>query len=208
MLQALDLAPPKNAVSMPACDGEILFVRGEPCGQTLEVRRGIARAVAYSRHGDRQIMAFFFAGDFIGLPLSNAHRYSAEAVNDLSVVRHSSRHFEFGLSADASRHSEIAAAIWREEEAFIARGLILGRVGVQARTAAFLRYFCQNLEIADGIFNFAIPQGDIASYLATSPETICRTLRRFREKGLIAMPFRNRLQILDRQRLDMLADVH
>ena len=104
--------------------------------------------------------------------------------------------------------AELAAAIWREEEAFIARGLILGRVGVQARTAAFLRYLCQSLEIADGMFNFVIPQGDIASYLATSPETICRTLRRFREKGLIAMPFRNRLQILDRQRLDILADVH
>ncbi len=206
MYQTADMVVLDRAVSMPARDGETLIVRGDPCTQTLELRSGIARAVRYSREGNRQIMAFFFPGDLIGLPLSGTHRYSVEAVSGLRFVSHSSDQFRIGLPVHDLAPEEAAQAIWREEKAFIARGLILGRGGVQARLAAFLAYLSQRLPNANGVLEFTIPQGDIASYLATSPESVCRALRRLRDDGVIAMPRKDRLQILDEHRLNSFAD--
>ncbi|NVE95999.1 Crp/Fnr family transcriptional regulator [Altererythrobacter lutimaris] len=191
---------------MPGRDGETLIVQGDPCDQTLEITCGVGRAVRYSREGDRQIMAFFFPGDLVGLPLSSRHRYSFEAVSRLRFVRHSSGIFRPGFPSLDLVPERLAQAIWREEKAFISRGLILGRVGVQARLAAFLIYLSQRLPAEHGLLEFAIPQGDIASYLGTSPETVCRTLRRLRDNRIIAMPRRDQLQILDQHSLDLIAE--
>lgn len=206
MYQAMDLLIEDRAISMPAREGETLIVEGDPCEQTLEIRSGIARAVTYSREGDRQIMAFFFPGELIGLPLSPKHRYSAEAVSALRYVRHSSEQFRISFPVHDLAPEEVSRSIWREEKAFITRGLILGRVGVQARVAAFLAYLSGRLPSTDGTLHFTIPQGDVASYLGTSPETICRTLRKMRDEEIIAMPRRDRLRILDEYRLGAIGE--
>lgn len=205
MYQSMDLVVQSRVVSIPAHDGETLIVKGELCEQSLEICSGIARAVTYSREGDRQIMAFFFPGDLVGLPLSDTHRYSVEAVSGVRILRHPAEQYQMSLPVHDAAPRQILQAVWHEEKAFIARGLILGRVGVQARVAALLAYLSQRLQKSEGELDFAIPQGDIASYLGTSPETVCRTLRRFRHGGIIAMPRKNRLQILDRYRLDLIA---
>lgn len=206
MYQAMDLVASDRVITMPARDGETMIVKGDPCEQTLEIRSGIARAVSYSREGDRQIMAFFFPGDLLGLPLSNTHRYTVEAVRGLRYVRHSPEQFRLSIPIHGSAHDGIPSAIWDEEKAFITRGLILGRVGVQARVAAFLAYIARRLPIADGELDFSIPQGDVASYLATSPETVCRILRKLRERRIIAMTRKDRLAILDEYSLDLISE--
>nr|WP_255548035.1 helix-turn-helix domain-containing protein [Erythrobacter ani] len=206
MYQEIGVALLDRAVSLPARDGETVIEQGDSCDQTLEIRSGIARAVDYSADGYRQILAFFFAGDFIGLPLCSSHRYSVEAVRGLRFVPHASQRLQTGFPVHDSEPEAIAKAIWQEEKAFIARSLILGRVGVQARVAAFLTYLSQRLELADGMLDFSIPQGDMASYLGTSPETVCRTLRRLRDEGVIAVPSRDRLQILNACQLNVLAE--
>lgn len=205
MYEALELVPEAPPVCMPAHDGEMLFAEGDWCEHALEIRTGIARAVSYSREGDRQVMAFFFPGDIIGLPLFDAHRYSAEAVSGLRFARHPAERYRMGKGPYDQSARKVARAVWQEEKAFIARGLILGRVGALSRVAAFLGYLAEHLPDEDGTMPFAIPQADIASYLATSPETVCRTLRVLRDRGLIAMPSKDRLQILDPAQLARLA---
>ena len=51
----------------------------------------------------------------------------------------------------------------------------------------------------------ALPQVDIAAYLATSPETVSRSFRQLREMGIIAMSRHAGLVIRDRQRLEAIA---
>jgi len=41
--------------------------------------------------------------------------------------------------------------------------------------------------------------------LASAPESVCRGFRQLRELGIIAMPRRDRLQLLDRSRLEAIA---
>lgn len=206
MYQAPDILAERRAIGIPARAQETLFIEGEPSSCLFEVRRGIARAVHYSAEGDRQVMAFFFPGDVLGLPLTRRHRYSAEAASDMIFTRLAAPEWQPGNSFPAIGDTMVSRAIWREEKSFITRGLIIGRVGYLARVAAFVNYVAQRLPMTGEALEFPIPRGDIASYLATSPETICRTLRQLREMQIIAMPRIDRLQIKNPSRLAQIAE--
>lgn len=195
-----------RAIGMPARAGEILFLRGEPCEHLFEVRRGVARAVATSYEGDRQVLAFFFPGDVFGLPLADEHRFSAEAVTDIIHTKYSSTGWQTQLAQTCQQEKTILNAVWQEEKAFIARGLVLGRVTALARLSAFLIALTHRLPSPEGLCALELPQTDIASYLATSPETVCRNLRHLRELKVIAMPRRDRFAVLHPGRLEMLAE--
>nr|WP_161593791.1 cyclic nucleotide-binding domain-containing protein [Parerythrobacter lutipelagi] len=191
---------------MPASAGETLFLEGEPCDHVFEIRKGVARAVSMTHEGDRQILAFFFPGDSIGLPLAQYHRYSVEAATDLVHIRHSTRRWQESLARTCQDDTTILKSVWREEKAFIERGLILGRVGALARLSAFLIVLSRHLPPVHGLRALELPQTDIASYLAASPETICRGLKRLREMQIIAMPRRDRFAIEHPARLELLAE--
>lgn len=196
----------QKAIGMPASCGETLFLEGEPCEHVFEIRKGVARAVSMSREGDRHILAFFFPGDSMGLPLSQHHRYSVEAVTDLVHVRHRAQRWQESLARTCQEDSSILKSVWREEKAFIERGLILGRVGALARLSAFLIVLSQHIPPVHGLRALELPQTDIASYLAASPETVCRGLKRLREMNIIAMPRRDRFAIQHPARLELLAE--
>ncbi|MGE3692869.1 MAG: helix-turn-helix domain-containing protein, partial [Novosphingobium sp.] len=58
---------------------------------------------------------------------------------------------------------------------------------------------------SEGSLLFPFPQVDIAAYLATAPESVCRGFRQLREMGVIAMPRRDRLIVRQRGRLEAIA---
>jgi CRP-like cAMP-binding protein len=92
------------------------------------------------------------------------------------------------------------------EKSFMARGLILGRASISARLAAFLIVAAPRLPPKDGGLDFPFSQGDIASYLGTTPETICRAMRQLREMNIIAMPIRGCLAVRSFDALKAIAD--
>lgn len=186
--------------------GETLFAEGDPCRRTIDIRSGVVRAVNHSCEGHRQIMAFFFPGDVIGLPLSNEHRYTAEAATSLLYSRHPVLPFGNASVQTISDPRGLLLHVWQEEKRFMTRGLILGRVGMLARMSAFLISVIPALHRSVGLFDLPMSQNDIASYLGTSPETVCRTLRQLREMQVIAMPRRGRLAIISSQALELLAE--
>jgi len=193
-------------IGFSARPGETLFVQGDPCAKILRLRTGVARAVDYSLNGFRQVMAFFFPGDVLGFPLAAEQRYSVEAVSELSFTVHSPMGWATKPSCAGNQELQALDAIWREEKAFIARGLMLGRAGSMTRIGAFLAYAIRHLPAEDDIYDFPLPQSDIASYLATSPETVCRMFRQLREMEVIAIPRKDRLQVLDRHKLGRIAE--
>ncbi len=199
MYHAPDFALKRSRIGMPAYPGETLFVKGEACLTVLSLRAGLVRAVSYSRSGKRQVMAFFFPGDIVGLPLAEKHRFTAEAICNVSYNGQSSECW-------TGRQDRLSNAIWAEEKAFMMRGLVLGRVGIRARMAAFLGYVLPRIPRAGSFAQFGFPQCDVASYLATSAETVCRSLRQLREMKVIAMPRKDRLQLLDGARLRAMAE--
>jgi CRP-like cAMP-binding protein len=83
--------------------------------------------------------------------------------------------------------------------------MIVGRNGIVARLSAFLLSIVDRLpEAGAGARRLPLPQTDIAAYLATSPESVCRAFRHLREQGVIATPRRD-LIVVDRARLEAIA---
>lgn len=185
--------------------GEVLFLEGDPCDSVFELRRGIVRGVSNSADGERQIAAFFFAGDQIGLPISQEYRFTAEAVTEVSYVRHSSSRWHEALLRSCRDEGRLLPSICAEQDPIFRRGIIIGRNGVLVRICAFLVSVIDRLPEDDGALVFPLPQVDIAAYLAITPETTCRGIRQLREMGIISMPRRDRLRLLDRARMEAIA---
>lgn len=193
-------------IAMPAQAGQLLFLEGEPSDHVYELRRGIARGLTISHEGERQVTAFFFPGDQIGLPVSECYRFTAEAVTDLHYVRQTRQQWNEALIRSCRDDGRLLAAIGAEQDPVFQRGLIIGRSSIAARVCAFLLSVYPRLpQAGDGTRRLDLPQTDIASYLATSPESVCRQFRKLRDNGLVAMPRRDLIEILDRGGMQALA---
>ncbi len=189
-------------ITVPAKAGEVLFHEGSSCDHVLEVRRGIVRGVHVSYEGDRQVMAFFFAGDQIGIPVADHYRFTAEAVSDLAYVKRSREHWHGTLVRHVEDNRRLLPSIHSEQDSILRRSLIVGCNGILARLCTFLSQIIDRLPIAaDGSHGFPLPQTDIAAYLAMSPESVCRAFRQLRDMRVIDMPARDRIIVTNRGRL-------
>lgn len=194
------------AIAMPAKAGETLFLEGDPCEHVYELRSGVARGVSISDEGDRQVTAFFFAGDQIGLPVAPCYRFSAEAVTDLHYCRHSRRRWHEALILSCREDGRLLPSICAEQDPIFRRGMILGRNGVLVKLCAFLASIVDRVPPDElGAPTLPLPQVDIAAYLATSPESVCRALRALREMGAVAMPRHDRIAMIDRDAIQRIA---
>lgn len=203
------LQPGCHDIAMPAKAGEMLFLEGDPCDHVYELRTGIARGISISEEGDRQVAGFFFAGDQIGLPVSQAYRFTAEAVTDLLYIRHSLPRWHEALIRSCRDEGRLLPSICAEQDPIFRRGMILGRHSILVRVCAFLVSIIDRLPVGtDGMLLLPLPQVDIAAYLATSPESVCRVFRHLRERRAMSMPRRDRLVITDRAAIEAIASGH
>ncbi len=205
MLSPQSRHPNALAIGYHADPGEVLFLEGDPSNHVFELRRGIVRGVSNSADGERQISAFFFAGDQIGLPIADTYRFTAEAVAEVAYVRHSATRWHEALLRSCRDEGRLLPSICAEQDPIFRRGIIIGRSGVLVRICAFLISMIDRLPEDDGALVFPLPQVDIAAYLAITPETVCRGFRQLREMGIISMPRRDRLILRDRSRLEAIA---
>lgn len=189
-----------------ASAGIELFGEGEPCDHVFELHEGIVRGVTYAEDGNRQVTAFFFAGDQLGIPVTDEYRYSAEPVSPVSYVRHAHGSWCNALVESCRNDGQLLKSIGAEQDPVFRRGILIGRAGALVRVAAFLVSIIDRLALQhDGGLYFPIPQVDIASYLALTPETVCRALRKLRSLGMIDMPAHDRLIVRERARLELAA---
>jgi CRP-like cAMP-binding protein len=185
--------------------GKTLFWEGDACTHVFELRSGIVRGVSISEDGERQVMGFFFAGDQIGIPVTETYRYSAEAVTSVGFTRHPSGRWCDAMIERDQRGRRMLQSIGAEQDPVFRRGMLIGRSGALTRLAAFLISIIDRLERRGAGLDFPLPQVDIAAYLALTPETVCRSLKCLRKMGLIEMPAHDRLIILDRPLLERAA---
>jgi CRP-like cAMP-binding protein len=200
-IQSTLLQPPV----LTASARQTLFWQGDDCNHVYQVHSGIIRGVSLSQCGQRQIIAFFFAGDQIGLPITSTYRYSAEAVTEVTYIRQTHNQWRSALVESCQRDGEMLRSIGAEQDPIYRRGMILGRQGALPRVAAFLCSIVDRLPGETVSLKLPMPQLDIADYLVLSPETVCRSLRRLRQMAIIDMPAHDELIVHDRSALELAA---
>lgn len=163
---------------------EELFAEGDDTECFYEVGSGTVRTYKLLSDGRRLIDAFHFAGDIFGIEVGARHRFSAEAVDDVTVLTYRRSRLAMMSEVDPAFGDRVMAATLRSLERAQSHMLLLGRKTAQEKMATFLLDMSARLSDEES-FELPMPRVDIADHLGLTIETVSRTLSQLTRKGLI-----------------------
>lgn len=167
--------------------GEQLFDEGDEAEFFYQVVSGAIRSYKLLSDGRRQIDAFHLRGDIFGLEAGGEHRFSAEAVGDVSVVAYRRSRLEALIEDDPAFRDRVMTATLRNLARAQAHMLLLGRKTAEEKIATFLLDMAERISKDDEHFDLPMQRCDIADHLGLTIETVSRILSRFARSGLIRL---------------------
>ena len=190
---------------------ESLALEGDTGDRLHRVLSGTVAGYKATADGRRQILAFFYPGDLVGLTVDERYAYSAEAVDHASVrsVPHA-RLRELAAQTPVLQES-LLSALRREVAAAQERLLWLGRKTARERLAGFILECDGRIgqRDKDGLRSvpLSMSQLEIGDYLGLASETVSRTLAELVRDGAIDIvrPFAGVI-ICNRRSLEGAAD--
>ena len=181
--------PTAIGITVQAVPGQTIVLEGDPCTHCFRVLTGAVRLYKATVDGRRQLIDFLVAGDSFGL-FGGHYTYSVEAITHTTLAKTSRATLAAAVReqpALAERLIELAAAeLARAHEHM----LLLGRKNAQEKVASLLVELARRIGKDERMPAFRLPisRQEMADQLGLSIETVSRTMTRFREEGLIALP--------------------
>jgi CRP/FNR family nitrogen fixation transcriptional regulator len=211
-IQAFRLPPPALALGSAMVSGsrrafargEEIFAEGEPCSMFYKVLSGTVRTGKLLSDGRRQIDAFHFAGDVFGLESGENHRFTAEAVDRVTVLAYRRGAFGDLVHSDPAFGEQVLTSMLSSLDRAHDHMVLLGRKTALEKMASFLLDIATRCDSHDRV---ALPmqRADIADHLGLTIETVSRTLTQMVRDGLIRLTDLGRTVILaNRARLQLL----
>jgi CRP/FNR family transcriptional regulator len=191
-----------------------LFEEGDPAQHLFNVTSGTVKTYKLLPDGRRQITGFAFAGDFLGMTHEDEYVCSAEAVTPASLCRFDRAKLLALVDEMPHMEKHIAATLAHELAAAQDQMLLLGRKTAQERIATFLVALLRRREANrcpgqavehDSALALPMSRADIGDYLGLTIETVSRTFSQLRRQGVIRLADVSHAEILDRGRLESLA---
>jgi CRP/FNR family nitrogen fixation transcriptional regulator len=155
--------------------------------------------------GRRHIAEFCFSGDCFGLDGTGGRPYSAEAVDDVIVMRYRRKPTEQLIDQNHALARLLREAMLRDLAHAHGHTLRLGRMTAAERVATFLLELFERRDRTKSL-DLPMSRNDIADYLGLTIETVCRTLSAFKRDGTIAIPNPHRIELLDRDALEAIGE--
>jgi CRP/FNR family nitrogen fixation transcriptional regulator len=174
-------------IQMVLSKDEELFAEGDEAEFFYQIVSGAVRSCRLLSDGRRQIDAFHLQGDIFGLEAGDEHRFSAEAVGDVTVIAYRRGRLTALIQDDPAFRDRIMTATLRSLERAHDHMLLLGRKTAQEKLATFLLNMVQRLSKDDEHLELPMTRSDIADHLGLTIETVSRTLTQFARSGLIRL---------------------
>ena len=170
--------------------GETLASQDLPMASVFTVTDGVVRLHRLLPDGRRQILGFALPGDFLGLSLSGAYTFTAEAVTDVQVC--SFRREPFLAFVTSHAHFLKRLHEFASYELTLAQDqmVVLGRRTAEERVAQFLmtlRARLARLGHTSATIPLPMNRQDIADYLGLTIETVSRTLTKLAKARTIVI---------------------
>jgi CRP/FNR family transcriptional regulator, nitrogen fixation regulation protein len=194
---------PLGAVQHFAQDREI-FSEGNAAEYYYKIVSGVVRTCKFLVDGRRQIDAFYTAGDIFGFEPDLAHRFSAEAVTDCTMVAYRKGRSETLGGGDGPLSQELLSFAMGGMARAQAHSLLLGRRSALEKVAGFLMDWAQRSP-DHHIVNLAMTRQDIADYLGLTIETVSRTLTQLERDRVIDLPSARLIRLRNPDTLEELA---
>jgi len=192
--------------------GQTLVWEGEDALLVANVLEGVLKLSTSTSDGREQIVGVVYPSDFIGRPFGERSHHSVTALVDSRVCLFPRAAFDrFAHDHPELEHGLLNRAL---DELDRARRwmLLLGRKSASERVASFLLEMSVRLaesgcEGKGPLDQFELPldRQQIADVLGLTIETVSRQLSSLRASGVVDLPGRRALHIVDRSRLIALA---
>ncbi|MBV8131520.1 MAG: helix-turn-helix domain-containing protein [Alphaproteobacteria bacterium] len=181
-----------------------IYAQGEGGGSWYKVISGTVRLSKLRSDGRRNIAEFCFSGDGFGLDKADERSFSAEAVEDVTVMRYPSAATERLIEENLAVARLLRDMALKCLAAAQRRLMILGRMTATERVVSFL------LELSarnDDAKHAELPmcRCDIGDYLGITIETVCRVLSDLRRRGVIEVSPHS-ITLLDRFALEAIGE--
>lgn len=184
--------------------GDTLVGAGAPAEHCFFVLEGALRVWRPLADGRRQILAFAFPGDWVGVGELREHNASVEAVAPARAERYPLRSLAAAAAADAGAAAALRDLLRAGLEAAQGRILVLGHRNTREKLASFLLEMSDRLAAGGDAVDLPMPRHDIGDYLGMSPETVCRNFTQLVADGVVALPGPNRVRVLRRELLEFI----
>jgi CRP/FNR family transcriptional regulator len=204
----LDLVQQGETISLNA--HETLFSEGDPVQHLYCVAEGTMVLSRYSVSGERQIMAFLFPGDFLGITFEKTFILGSETLTKCTLLRLDHSVLGEVAANDPDVWQAMSEVTWRFLRGSMELTFTIGRKSAVSRIASFLLY----LSFRQGGFSspaadISLPMGrqDIGDFLGLTIETVSRCFTKLKETGCIALPSTDRVELINVDALRAAADV-
>lgn len=189
--------------------GEVLCHEGDPINSELTITKGALKRYALLPDGRRQVIGFYFRGDFVPAPPDGISRVTVEALTPVSVCRFPKRAFDALVEEWSTLRHTVRKRLTDELEETEERILLLGRKTAVERIASFLFEIdnrAVDFRMGDGALVLPMSRQDIADYLGLTTETVSRSFTKLRKAGLIETGGDGRVVLKNRECLQDVAD--
>ncbi len=191
--------------------GDLLYRIGEPLKVIYAIRCGSIKTQISTADGRSQITGFHITGDTLGLTDLHAGLSSTEAraLENSSLCEIPITHLQQLAKEIPNLWTQLTQLLSQEIQRLQGLSLLLSKKTAEERLAFFLltlsrRYAQRGFSSQE--FNLSMSRNDIGIHLGLAEETVCRTLSRFRDEGLIDNQ-RRLIHILDGHQLAQMAQL-
>ena len=184
--------------------GATLFRDGDPVTDVYCVESGRVVVTRYAENGERQILAFLFPGDFLGMSFAPTYNSAAEALTPVTVwaIPHAK------LTSELATRPELGVA-YAEMSARILNNVLdlvftLGRKNSHARVASFLLHLRDRQELLaleTERINVPMTRQDIADFLGLTMETVSRAFSHLKASGAVKFGSAADVDVIDLAKL-------
>ncbi|MEM9140010.1 MAG: Crp/Fnr family transcriptional regulator [Pseudomonadota bacterium] len=192
--------------------GQEIVSEGEPTKFLGSVVEGVVALQKTMEDGRRQMVGLLFPSDFIGRPLRPIAPYDAVAVTPVRMCLFHRRAFEEMLAGATSLERRLLEMTLDELDAAREWMLLLGRKTAAEKLGSFLMILSRrasSLEaqpLANGlVVPIHLTRESIAEFLGLTIETVSRQFTALRKQGLIDVPDKRTVVLIDLATLRVLA---
>jgi CRP/FNR family transcriptional regulator, anaerobic regulatory protein len=189
--------------------GSYLLHEEDSTKYVYNLSSGVSAVERLASDGRRQIMAFVYPGDFIGISSGPAYSISDRALTGVTACKWHMRDIEALYVKYPELEHRVHEIATRVLAATMDQIFVLGRKNAIEKIAYFLLYIDKRQVKYDGhIDDFTLPmtRSDIADYLGITVETVSRAFSLLKKKGLIELSQNWVVRLMDKETLAEVAD--
>ena len=194
--------------------GESLIWEGDDSVLVANVIEGVLKLSTGTEDGREQIVGVVYPSDFIGRPFGAQSGHGVTALTDARVCVFNRRDFDaFAREHPALEHKLLERTLG-ELDRTRRWMLLLGRKSASEKLASFLIEMTERLADPGCKVGFDLPnrrvdlpfsRQQIADVLGLTIETVSRQFTKLKNEGVVELPSRREVEILDRGALKALA---